>query len=119
MLVYCAGKYRSKTGDWEEVAYNVQAAEELAAILLGAGYEVFCPHSMTHGWERYEYLNDDDFLRNGIELLRRCDAVILLPGWEDSDGTLAEIACADANHIPVFKTISALNKHCKEVEGDG
>ena len=112
MLVYVAGKYRDET--YELVAWNVKAASDMAAFLLAQGMAVVCPHSMTGGWERYSFLSDADFLRNGLEQLRRCDAVLLLDGWEQSEGTLAEIECADENHIPVFKTVDALLKHFED-----
>ena len=112
MLVYVAGKYRDET--YELVAWNVKAASDMAAFLLKQGIEVVCPHSMTGGWERYSFLSDADFLRNGLEQLRRCDAVLLLDGWEQSAGTLAEIECAEANKIPVFKTVDALLKYFEE-----
>ena len=112
MLVYVAGPYRADTS--ELVAWNVKAASDMAAFLLKQGIEVVCPHSMTGGWERYSFLTDADFLRNGLELLRRCDAVLLLDGWEQSEGTLAEIECAEANKIPVFKTVDALLKHFED-----
>lgn len=112
MLVYLAGPYRAD--DRELVCWNVKAASDMAAILLAEGFEVCCPHSMTHGYERYEFLTDDDFLRNGIELLRRCDAVLLLDGWEQSAGTLAEKDFAEANRIPVFKTVEALREYARQ-----
>ena len=100
MILYVAGKYRAD--NWEEVAMNVKAAEDVAAALLAIGYEVICPHSMTHGWERYEFLKDDDFLRNGLALLRKCDAVYVVGDYSTSEGTKAEIIEAVKIDIPVF-----------------
>lgn len=118
MLVYVAGPYRAIDNNWELVCWNVKAASDMAAFLMLNGIEVVCPHSMTHGYERYKFLSDADFLRNGLELLRRCDAVILLDGWEQSQGTLAEIECADEHHIPVFKTVDALLKHFEDNQNE-
>lgn len=104
-MVYIAGKYRADT----EVAveYNVCEAECFGAVLLNAGYSVICPHSMTHGWERFG-LPDEVFLRNGIVQLSRCDAMYVIPGWETSEGTKAEIAFAEKNHIPIFYDVNDL-----------
>lgn len=40
-----------------------------------------------------------------LEALRRCDAVILVPGWEESKGTVAEVAEAVRLGIPVFTRV--------------
>jgi len=111
MIVYCAGKYRAATP--ELVALNVRKAEDLAAAVLAQGIAVYCPHSMTHEWERYDTLDDDKFLFNGLEILKVCDAVLLIPGYETSQGTLAEIDCAEEYGIPVFKTIRKLLQYCR------
>ena len=34
-------------------------------------------------------------------MLRRCDALLAIPGWERSSGTKAEIAFAEEQAIPV------------------
>jgi hypothetical protein len=37
--------------------------------------------------------------------MRRCDAVLLVPGWKLSEGTLGEIKEAKRLEIPVFKEL--------------
>ena len=48
------------------------------------------------------------WLEGDLEMLRRCDAVLVVPGWEKSSGTRAEIAEANACGIPVFYALEAL-----------
>lgn len=100
-LIYIAGAYRAATQ--QLVRRNVKVACEAAQDLLRLGYALICPHSMTHGWEECSFLTEDMFRDNGLEQMRRCDAVLVVgTNWRGSDGTLAEIAEAKRLGIPVF-----------------
>jgi nucleoside 2-deoxyribosyltransferase len=105
-LIYVAGPYRAE--GWGEVWRNVSRAADLAAELLRAGHGVICPHTMTYGWEMYR-LEDSVFLANGLEQLRRCDAVVLVDSssrpWYSSAGTRQEVAVAVAAGIPVYASV--------------
>jgi hypothetical protein len=107
-LVFISGPYRAEKP--EDVLYNVRVATSAGSALLKAGYSVICPHSMTHEWDIKYDIPDDVFLRNGIVQLSKCDAMLVLPGWENSEGTKAEIAFANnyKNNIPVFYEIEDL-----------
>jgi len=94
MLVYIAGPYRAEGP--EAVAANVARARDVAVQLLREGYHVICPHAMTHEMEHYPGLTDETFLRNGLEQLRRCDAVVMLQGWQHSEGSVREYEAAMA-----------------------
>jgi hypothetical protein len=108
LLIYVAGPFRGKT-PWE-VHCNVNRAEQLA-------YEVqqipncfpVVPHMNT---KNFDGLNTAEFWINGtLELMERaCDAVILVEGWERSQGTLGEIARAELRGMPVFERIDQLRK---------
>lgn len=45
---------------------------------------------------------DEAFLAGDLEILRRCDAVVLLTGWNESAGALAERDFAVAEAIPLL-----------------
>lgn len=97
-VVYIAGKYRGPNA-WA-VEQNIRAAEEVAARVIQLGMMPLCPHKNT---AHMEGLADDEFFLAGtMELLRRCDAVVLVPGWDKSTGTRAEVTEARALGIPVF-----------------
>ena len=97
-VVYIAGKYRAPT-PWG-VEQNIQAAREVASKVVAAGYMPLCPHTNT---AHMEGLADDAFFLAGtLELLRRCDAVLLVPGWETSAGARAEVMEANRLGLPVF-----------------
>lgn len=63
--------------------------------------EVFDPSSsdprIAAGGDIYE-----DFLREDVRTLAECDAVALLPGWENSKGVARELKVSDALGLPVF-----------------
>jgi len=113
-VVYVAGPYRAATP--ETVKLNVARAEKVAQDLLWRGYNVICPHTMMHGWENSD-LGDEDFLRNGLALLARCDAVYVVAraartsdgAWFVSEGTRAEIGLAQRRGIPCFETVELLD----------
>lgn len=97
-VVYIAGKYRAPT-PWG-VEQNIRAAEEVGARVIQAGHMPLIPHANTR---HMEGLADDAFFLAGtMELLRRCDAVLLVPGWESSVGTRAEVIEANRLGLPVF-----------------
>lgn len=103
-LVYIAGPFRAENA-WK-VEQNIRSAEALALEVLRAGFAAICPHSNTRFFDGA--LPDAVFLEAGLEILRRCDAVLLVKGWEDSKGTHAEIAEAYDRGIPVFTSLDDL-----------
>lgn len=106
-LIYVAGPYRAATR--AAIAQNIAAARQvgLAAALLG--WFPVIPHSNTSHLDHYApELPDEFWLRGTMEMMERCDAVVLVSGWEQSHGTQAEIARADELRIPVYRTLQAL-----------
>ncbi|MEK6797377.1 MAG: DUF4406 domain-containing protein [Planctomycetota bacterium] len=103
-LVYVGGPYRALTEFG--VHRNIQAAELWTVELLRLGAAVICPHKNT------AYLggavSDKHVLAADLEILRRCDAMFLIPGWWHSAGTLGEIAFATEMGIPVFERLEEL-----------
>lgn len=97
-VVYIAGKYRGRT-PWE-VEQNIRAAEDVAASVWAMGMVAMCPHANSRHMEGVA--TDEHFLAGTLELLRRCDAVLLVPNWRDSVGAKAEVAEAKRLGLPVF-----------------
>jgi len=106
MLIYVAGPYRNASA--AVVRENVARAERASAELIRMDHEVICPHSMTHGWERFDIPNGA-FLRNGLAQLARCDAVVLVGAWWLSEGSKEEVALANELGIPVFEGVEGLS----------
>lgn len=53
-------------------------------------------------------LPDEFFLAGDLEILRRCDAMIVTDDWVLSRGTRDEVAFAEAHGIPVFLSLMDL-----------
>lgn len=106
-VVYIAGPYRSPTRSGVEL--NIQAARHVARLCCVKGWSVLCPHANTgHLDETLPGISDQFWLDSTMELLRRADAVVLVPGWESSAGTRDEIHEATQRGIPVYNSMSEL-----------
>lgn len=97
-LVYIAGPYRAPTL-WG-VKRNIRAAMDAAVLVWRAGLWALCPHANTARMEGVT--TDESFLAGTLEMMRRCDAVLLVPGWRNSAGARAEVEEAGRLQIPVF-----------------
>lgn len=97
LVIYIAGPYRALTPWWQE--RNIRRAEEAAYNVWDCGHVALCPHTNSR-WE-YARVLDEHWLAGTMELMRRCDAVLVLPAFEGSNGTKAEIAEAERLGKPV------------------
>lgn len=102
-LLYIAGAYRGPTR--EAVERNIQAAMHAAALAVRKGWYPVVPHACTAHFDRdYPGLAGDEFyLEATLELMRRCDAVMTVQGWEFSSGAMAEIDEAHLYALPVYR----------------
>lgn len=105
-LIYVAGKYRAATR--EAVAANIEAARQVGIEAARLGWYPVIPHANTGHMEDDLQHADQFWLAGTLELMTRCDAVVLVPGWETSEGTRGEIAKADQLQIPVYRTLDAM-----------
>lgn len=96
-VIYIAGPFRGAHA-WA-VAQNVHRAECVAYQVFESGHVALCPHTNTRHFD--SSLPDQVFIDGTLELMRRCDAVIVLPGWQKSQGTLGEIEEATRLGMPV------------------
>lgn len=104
-VVYVAGKF-SAPDQWQR-RKNVHRATDLAFAVAEAGAMPLNPLANTEVF--YGTLSETEFWYPGtMELLRRCDAMILVPGWEGSRGVAAEIEEAKRLGLPVFYRVDEL-----------
>lgn len=110
--IYIAGPYMgpARHHDWRDYSIidrNIAQARDAFVALAQAGIGAFCPHLHS---AHFEVIAPDVGPAYWYELdfrfLRACDALYLLPGWQESTGSLAEKAMAEFElHIPVFEDI--------------
>jgi hypothetical protein len=111
MRTYIAGKMRGVK------LYNFPAFDAAAADLRSHGIEVvspaeldraagFDPVNLPDDWD-WSTLPEDFALRHAAErdlsAILKCDAIHLLPGWQESKGARAERAVAEWIGLGVFE----------------
>ena len=95
---YIAGPYTADTK--EQVDKHIDRAAEAASYYYKMGYAVYCPHLQTSYIDQHynqgEELEYNDWMRNDIYWLEKCDVIVFLPGWEKSKGAKIERLIAEA-----------------------
>lgn len=100
-LVYVAGPYTAPTP--RGVKKNISLARHCArAVAEVPGLFPVVPHQLGIGIEEvgdYAY-----WIEATLEVMRRCDAVYAIPGWEKSKGAVGEVKEAKRLGLPVLLT---------------
>jgi hypothetical protein len=103
-IAYVAGPYRGKSKVWLinrlQIIRNIMRARKVSKELWKRGYAVICPHSNTALFDGVA--PDKCFLDGDIEILKRCDLVVLVRDWYKSSSTRNEIDIARSSGIPVY-----------------
>jgi hypothetical protein len=97
-VVFIVGPYRAPNA-WG-VEKNVRAAENIGLTVAGFGAMPLIPHTNTRFFDGL--LTDEFWLDGTSELMKRSDAVVCVPGWEYSAGSIAEINLARKLNMPVL-----------------
>ena len=99
-LIYTAGPI---TADTPSLRFkNCMRAWEFAHQLWMKGIGVICPQFNTLFMDAEE-IPHGTFMKADFEMITRaCDAMLMLPGWEDSPGSQMEFELACKHNIPVF-----------------
>lgn len=101
MIVFVSGPYTAKTQT--EVDDNIAAAQKVAGQLWEMGHAAICPHLNTYHFEDTNpAITQQQYYDGYCTLLARCDAIVFLPGWENSEGCKREYAVADEFDIPMY-----------------
>ena len=109
--VYVAGAYSAD--NVITVLDNIREGMRLSTRIMLAGYAPFCPwldfhfQLMLRNGERFTV---EDYYRYSLAWLDVSDAMVLVPGWERSRGTLNEIDHASRISIPIFYDAEAFLK---------
>ena len=103
-VIYVAGPFRAPSA-WA-IEQNVRRAEEWGLRVAEIGAMPLIPHANTRFFQGL--LPDEFFLDGTRELLRRCDGILMTPGWEESSGSRGELDEAMLLKIPFFYDIGSL-----------
>jgi hypothetical protein len=99
-LVYVAGPIDNPNP--EKVKENIERACKEAAWFWQKGFSVICPHANTKNVEDYCSLDRDQWIDGDLEQVRRCDAIYLCEGWEESEGCKKELKEAIENGLQII-----------------
>lgn len=92
-LLYIAGPYREK--QQAAVELNIASARQCGVLAVSRGWYPIIPHSNTAGFHLLlPDIKDSFWLESTLELLSRCDGLLLAPGWKFSTGAVREHAFA-------------------------
>lgn len=97
-ICYIAGPYRGANA-WE-IRQNIIRAEAKAFTIWELGAVALCPHLNTAHFQGS--LDDHVWLDGDLEMLRRCDALVLVAGYGHSAGAIAELTFARELGLMVF-----------------
>ncbi|MFH1656223.1 MAG: DUF1937 family protein [Candidatus Nealsonbacteria bacterium] len=101
-IVFIAGPYIGD-GNKESIEKNIRNAEKYQIALANAGVGFFCPHNHTEHFQEKANAPEKFYRELDREILKRtCDGILVIPAWETSEGTRAEIEWAKKNNIPTF-----------------
>lgn len=105
--IYIAGRYSA--GNTIELLDNIREGIEMGAKLIKMGHSPFCPW-LDHQFQFFENLEIDDYYNYSMSWLEVSDAILVLPGYKDSKGTLKEIERANELGIPIYYNIESFKK---------
>ena len=94
-ILYIAGPYKAKTT--HGVFRNIMEARRRMEWAWVNGYIPICPHTnsaFTDG------LVDEEVILSGYcRLVAGCDAIMMIDGWEESNGSIEELIVAERNQL--------------------
>jgi len=110
-LIYVAGKYNGK--DPIEIKENILKAERVALECWRKGWAVICPHKNTGGFEIYEgeqFISWNTWMDGDLEMVGRCDAIVMVDNWVFSQGARMELNHAQQLKKEVFMSVDDVEK---------
>jgi hypothetical protein len=99
-IAYIIGPYRAHT--IYGIRCNIIAAEQVGAEMAAYGVFPYIPHKNTAYFDGLA--PDKLWLEGNLEIIRRgiADFAVVVPGWEESSGSVGEIKLHHELNIPVL-----------------
>ena len=108
LLIYIAGPYTAPTRAGIEA--NIERATLVALDVAALGVMPVCPHANT-GDARFSDVQPYQFWIAGtLDLLRKCDAIVLVDGWRESNGARGEVDEARGLGMPICGNVGELKE---------
>ena len=107
--IYIAGAYSAN--NVITALDNMRKGMRLATKVFLIGHAPFCPWLDFHFQlmlREGETITVEDYYKYSIAWLKVSDAMLLVPGWQVSKGTKAEMEIADKMGIPIYYDIEEL-----------
>lgn len=104
-IAYVAGPCRGNR------KINCIQAQQAAVWLWNDGFTVLCPH--LNSGELSDEVPEEDLMWGSLILLSKCDTLVLIPGWQESEGSRIELGVALFNGLDVryWDPDQGLSKH--------
>ena len=111
-IIFISGPFRAKLEyDRRE---NIRRAEALALEVWKLGAAAICPHLNTAHFDGT--VPDNVFLEGDLDILRRCDAVLMTDDFDKSVGAMKERSVALEHKIPVMYSLAELRQWLKKTD---
>lgn len=98
-IIYLAGPLRHPSVTLVSKTH-IERAKFWAEVLWNLGAVVISPH--LNSGELFGRIPESHVMNGYLELIDRVDGLVILPEWQDSEGTRAEISRARSRNIPFF-----------------
>jgi hypothetical protein len=106
-LVYIAGPYTGSS--YHQTEAYMTYAREWAEKVARAGHAFYCPHLNTAHFDAIAPDVPKYFWREmNLNVLHRCDALLLVPAWENDEATQRDVHYAEEWGIPVVVDVNQI-----------
>lgn len=104
-VIYTAGPYNGT--DHLDIKQHILNASKVAIECWKKGWAVICPHKNTGGYEGYEGDGVDwnTWIKGDLEILKRCDAIVMVEDWEESKGANMELEKAKEWGLDIYYSV--------------
>jgi hypothetical protein len=106
-LIYVSGPYTASTAN--ELTQNIERAKLAGLKVRAVGFVPIVPHLAILNDEP-EVFTYDKAMAECLEILVRCDAILMMDGWLDSRGACTERDFALRAGIPVRYSLAELTE---------
>ena len=69
---------------------NINEASKVALKYWRKGYAVICPHKNTSDFQHAKDISHEVWYKGDLDILRRCDVIIMVGRWGVSEGAVRE-----------------------------